>query len=138
MNIRLYLSFFTAHISNEEAERILTMCGNNMVNASNTSRNEICQRVYKNLLEHGKVDMNILQAYINVCTENDVKLNIKEVLTNTKFKITEGTYKLMLKNVSERGDIEEATRILEMMKLDSVPIDEYVFNNLVLAHAIAG
>lgn len=132
------MSSFPANISNEKAEQLLTKCGDNIIDASKTSRNELCQGIYKNLLKHDKVDLNILHAYINVCVENGIKLDIKEFLTNIKYKATGETYKLLLRNVSETGDIDEVFKILELMKIESIPINEAIFNDLVLAHSISG
>lgn len=125
-------------ISTDDAEQLLNKCGDNIIGATKISKNELCQKIFKNLIDHDKVNFNIVHAYINVCTENNVRLNIQEVLQNIKCKITKETYKLLLKNVCERGDIDQALQILDMMKLESVPLDEFIFNNLVMAHSASG
>lgn len=126
------------NISTEDAEQLLSKCGNTITDATKTSKNELCQKMFKNLLDNDKVNVNIVHAYITVCIENNVKLNIQEVLRNIKCEKTNETYKLLLKNVCERGNLEEALQILDIMKLESVPLDEFVFNNLVLVYASSG
>lgn len=116
----------------------MSQCGDNIINASRGLRNELCQKIYKGLLEHNKLNLNILHTYIKVCTENGFKLDIHEVLSHIKDKQIEETYKLLLRNVCENGDLEEVIKILNEMKNASVPNDEYVFNNLILAHSITG
>lgn len=90
------------------------------------------------MLNYDKVNLSFLHSYINECTANNVKVNITEILANLKYKLPGETYKLLLKNCCEQNDIEEALKILDLMKLELVPLDEFVFNNLILAQAASG
>lgn len=130
--------FILADVSNEQAKQFWVMYGETILGASKSVRNALCQETYRNLLKHDKVNLEILHIYINICTENSIELNVKEVLESIKFKITADTYKILLKNVCEKGNVTEASIILELMKKESITIDEFVFNNLVLAHSISG
>lgn len=89
------------------------------------------------MLTANKVDRDILHQYINICTENGVKVQ-KATLNNVHVEFNDETYKLLLKNMCEIGDIKEVLLVLDIMKQLAIPIDENVFNNLVLAHTISG
>lgn len=128
----------SANISSEQAEQFFTKYSDVINGASIKSKQELCQEMYKNLLNHVQVKLSFLHSYINICTANNIKVNIKEILTNLKYKIPGETYKLLLKNCCEQNDIEDAFKILHIMKLESVPLDEFVFNNLVLAQSASG
>lgn len=105
------------------------------MNSSIKSKSEIYQKIYENMLKHDKVNLSFLHTYINACTANNIKVNVEEILTNKKYKIRGETCKLLLKNCCEQSDIKAALQILDMMKSESIPLDEFVFNNLVLAQA---
>lgn len=116
---------------------MLVRCGEH-VSDSKYSKSELLEKVFENLLKHKKVNLKILHSYINICTKNNIKLNTTEFFQNTKFQGTTETYKILLKNVCEKGDIGEALKILTIMKTQSVSLDEFVFNNLILAHSMSG
>lgn len=48
------------------------------------------------------------------------------------------TYQRLLSAYCQKGDIDGASQILEIMKSKDLPIGELVFNSLVMGHANTG
>ena len=48
------------------------------------------------------------------------------------------TYQRLLSAYCQKGDIDGASKILEIMKSEDLPIGEQVFNSLVMGHANTG
>ncbi|KAJ8921642.1 hypothetical protein NQ315_010551 [Exocentrus adspersus] len=126
------------NISSTDAKLLLTCCGSSVVDSSKQMRDRVCQDIYKNLLKYNKLDIDVCHAYVETCTENSTILNCKELLSGIKFEPNQTTYKLLLDNVCENGDVRQALMLLELMKAEGIHANEEVFNKLVLAHTICG
>lgn len=85
-----------------------------------------------------KFNSAVYHTYVQVCTENRIVLNCSDFLASMKCKPDESTYKLLLQNVCENGDLEQAFGVLNLMKENMFALDEQVFNELVLVHTING
>lgn len=132
------ISDFSAELSNEDVQLLLNCCGNFVPDSSRRLRDEVCQRIFIDLIKNNKLTLDTYHTYIKVCTENSVKLDIREFLSSLKDEPTQQTYKLLMKNVCEKGDIRQAIELLEIMKKNFINADEDIFNDLVLVHMITG
>ncbi|XP_072390248.1 leucine-rich PPR motif-containing protein, mitochondrial [Diabrotica undecimpunctata] len=125
-------------ISNDEGQVLLQCCGSLAINSSQQERNKLCQNIYGNLAKHNKLDVDVYNTYIEICTQNRTLINFKQFLENLKCELHKRTYMLLFQNVCECGDISQAFLLLEMMKSENIPVDEEIFNNLVLVHTLNG
>lgn len=53
------------------------------------------------------------------------------------FLVISVTYQRLISRYCQQGDIEGATRILEFMREKQLPINEHVFNALIMGHSQA-
>lgn len=53
------------------------------------------------------------------------------------FQMFSVTYQRLISRYCQQGDIEGATRILEFMREKQLPINEHVFNALIMGHSQA-
>lgn len=117
---------------------LFTCCGRSVTDSSKQARDNICQEIYKRLLDCNKLDLDTCHTYIEVCTENTVILNCKQLVSQLKCEPNQRTYKLLLDNICEMADIGQAVELLQTMKIMGISINEEMFNSLVLAHTIRG
>lgn len=75
---------------------------------------------------------------IQICTENFIPINYSQFLTTMKCEPDNETYKCLLENACEKGDVQQAFSVLSIMKDENITIDEEIFNLLVLGHTIHG
>lgn len=114
---------------------LLQCCGKLVPNKSLDYRIQLCEKMFNKfkLLNLNAEDYN---TYIQVNTENEVLIDCNSFLKTMKCEPNEETYKLLLENVCEKGDTDQAYEILSKIKGNRYKMDEQVFNNLVLCHTI--
>lgn len=76
--------------------------------------------------------------YISICTENEVVIDSGKFLQMMQCLPIEATYNLLLQNVCEAGDVNQAHKLLSAMKELNYIVNEKVFNAIILAHTISG
>ncbi|CAH0552880.1 unnamed protein product [Brassicogethes aeneus] len=124
--------------SPDEIILLFECAGKLAYNYSKEERDDLCQKLVKYLPKFNKLDINIYHKYLEICTENRSLVNPKQFLNNLRCEPNSETYKLLLRNVCEFGDLETSIIILETMKEKQIPIDEEVFANLVLVYILKG
>lgn len=86
------------------------------------------------------VDVSHFNALLRVYLENGHNFSPIEFLTDLKEKGVEPnriTYQRFIMHYCNRGDIEGATKILEIMREKEMPLTEGVFNALIIGHSEA-
>lgn len=86
------------------------------------------------------MDISHYNALLRVYLENEHKFNPTEFLQDLTSKGVEPnrvTYQRLIARFCQDGDIDGASTILQHMKEKQMPINEYVFNALVLGHGQA-
>lgn len=84
------------------------------------------------------MDISHYNALLRVYLENEHKFSPAEFLQDLEKKGVEPnrvTYQRLITRYCQDGDIEGATRILEFMREKSLPVNENVFNALIMGHA---
>lgn len=82
-------------------------------------------------------DISHYNALLRVYLENEHQFSPSEFLADLQTKGIEPnrvTYQRLITSYCQRGDIEGATRILEYMKEKQMPVNEHVFNSLIMGH----
>lgn len=118
-----------------DATLLFKVCGSAVKDSPRDQRNEICQDLFKQLQVCNKLNANILNSYIKTCTENNVCVYHPDLL---KSELEPDTYKLLLENVCEQGEIENAFVVLEAMKRRNITLDSDCISSLILGHTING
>lgn len=124
--------------SDDKIILLLKCCGKYVPNENIATRNLLCQRIFNELNKIQKFSLEIYHTYIQICTENNVELDHLQFLQQMLSPATEQTYKLLMKNACENGDISKAITLLNTMKDKEISLGEEDFNSLVQAHSIVG
>lgn len=127
---------FSDDLSIDETIILLNYTGALLPNYSKDKRDELCQLIYSKAVASKASNIDIHNTFIKTCTENGKPVHAKILLSIEN--PNQDTYKSLLENSCELGRINEAVNILEIMKQKQVPVDEDVFNNLLLVHIING
>lgn len=86
------------------------------------------------------MDISHFNALLRVYLENEHSFSPTEFLANLEHKGIEPnrvTYQRLISRYCQEGDIEGATRILEFMREKQHPVNENVFNALIMGHSQA-
>jgi len=86
------------------------------------------------------MDISHFNALLRVYLENEHPFSPTEFLANLEHKGIEPnrvTYQRLISRYCQQGDIEGATRILEFMREKQHPVNENVFNALIMGHSQA-
>ena len=84
------------------------------------------------------MDISHYNALIRVYLENEYSFNPSELLKdleNTGLEPNRVTCQRFIERYCQMGDIENATRLLQFMRENDMPINEHVFNALISGHA---
>lgn len=86
------------------------------------------------------MDVSHFNALLRVYLDNEHPFSPTEFLADLKAKGIEPnrvTYQRLISRYCQEGDIEGATKILEYMREKQLPVNEYVFNALIMGHSQA-
>jgi leucine-rich PPR motif-containing protein len=84
------------------------------------------------------MDISHYNALLRVYLENEHTFSPSEFLQDLENKGVEPnrvTFQRLISAYCQQGDIEGATRILEFMKEKQMPVNENVFNALIVGHS---
>lgn len=110
-----------------------------MHNETPNKRFEILDTVWEQIKHSGlKYTVILYNTYIEMCTENNFVLDCSNFLSLMKCEPNQDTYMLLLANVCEKGDLDQASALLTVMKNKKVPIDTKIFDCLVLGNTVNG
>lgn len=120
---------------------VIRCCGNLVPEELPEVRTALVQDIWKTL-NNLKVPMDIshYNALLRVYLENEHPFSPTEFLAELEAKGLEAnrvTYQRLIQRYCQAGDIDGATRILEFMREKQHPVNEYVFNALILGHSQA-
>jgi leucine-rich PPR motif-containing protein len=86
------------------------------------------------------MDVSHYNALLRVYLENEHAFSPTEFLAKMEHKGVEPnrvTFQRLIARYCQQGDIEGATRILEFMREKQLPVNENVFNALIMGHSQA-
>ncbi|KAK9878882.1 hypothetical protein WA026_003711 [Henosepilachna vigintioctopunctata] len=102
------------------------------------TRTELCDMVLQKYEAHLHYSEKVYQTYINMYTCNKQLVDIEKIISLGASRISLQIMKSLLRNVCEKGDTEKAMKVLSKMKANCYPLDEDIFNNLILCNTIKG
>ncbi len=102
-------------------------------------RTALVQKIWKTL-DNLNVPMDIshYNALLRVYLENEHQFSPTEFLADLQSKGVEPnrvTYQRLITRYCQQGDIDGATQILEFMREKQLPVNENVFNSLIMGHS---
>lgn len=124
-------------LTKEQVTLFMQCCGKISVYETPTNRIAMLNKLW-GLLEANKFvfDVEHYNVYIQVYTENKILIDCEGLLGKMQCSPTHHTYKLLLQNVCEKGDLDQVFYLLGLMKTKGFTVDEETFNCLVLGHTI--
>lgn len=124
-------------LTKEQATLFLQCCGKISVYETPANRIAMLNKLW-GLLEANKFafDVDHYNVYVQVYTENKILIDCEGFLAKMQCGPTHHTYKLLLQNVCERGDLDQVFFLLGLMKEKGFTVDEETFNCLVLGHTV--
>lgn len=104
-------------------------------------RTTLVQEIWRTLNKlNVPMDISHYNALLRVYLENEHEFSPAEFLKELEAKGVEPnrvTYQRLISRYCQYGDIEGATKILEYMREKQLPINEHVFNALIMGHSEA-
>lgn len=127
--------FDCKEFTNEQVTLYLLCCGKISVYENPSNRIATLHKLW-DLLETNKFifDVEHYNVYIKVYTENKIHIDCESFLSKMKCKPNHETFKLLLRNVCEKGDLDQMFYVLSLIKDKGYSMDEETFNCLVLGH----
>lgn len=118
---------------------VIRCCGNLVPEELPEVRTALVQEIWKTLNAlNVPMDISHYNALLRVYLENEHQFAPTDFLAEIEAKGIEPnrvTYQRLITRYCQQGDIEGATRILEYMRGKSLPVNENVFNSLILGHS---
>lgn len=127
----------STEITEEQVTLFLQCCGKISIYETPSTRTATLNTLW-NMLETNKYQFNKehYDVYIQTCTENRTGIDCDNFLAKMQCEPSHETYKLLLQNVCEKGDLDRAFFLLSLMKEKGYSVDEDTFSCLVLGHSI--
>lgn len=132
----------TRSATSSQSLLVIRCCGNLVPDELPEVRTKLVQEIW-NTLDKLNVPMDIshYNALLRVYLENEHPFSPTEFLSELENKGIEPnrvTYQRLIARYCQDGDIEGATRVLEFMREKQLPVNENVFNALIMGHSQTG
>ncbi|CAK1540253.1 unnamed protein product [Leptosia nina] len=118
---------------------LISCCSEYLPDETPATRMTLVEEVWDIIKGHSKIDVGHYNELLTVYIAN------KRTIVPSGFvdqmapvKPNDATYALMLKALSEGGDINRATEVISNMKALGIPASRDVFNSLIVCHGKAG
>ncbi|CAH4031371.1 unnamed protein product [Pieris brassicae] len=138
--IRLINKIKEVKFSTKKQELLLISCCSELLpDETPAARMILVEEIWNTIKCHTKFDIDHYNELLRVYVAN-----MRTVIPNNfidqmlPVKPNNTTYELMLKALSEAGDINRATEVISNMKALEIPASENVFNSLIVCHGKAG
>lgn len=118
---------------------VIRCCGNLVPEEMPEVRTALVQEIWKTFNSiNVPMDISHYNALLRVYLENEHQFSPTDFLAELESKSLEPnrvTYQRLVARYCQQGDIDGATRILEFMRAKNLPVNEAVFNSLILGHS---
>lgn len=129
----------TRSATSSQSLMVIRCCGNLVPEEMPEVRTALVQEIWKTLNALNiPMDISHYNALLRVYLENEHQFSPTDFLTQLESKSIEPnrvTYQRLIAYYCQQGDIDGATRILEHMRAKDLPVNEAVFNSLILGHS---
>lgn len=118
---------------------VIRCCGNLVPEELPEVRTALVEEIWKTLKAiNVPMDISHYNALLRVYLENENNFSPTSFLADLEAQSVEPnrvTYQRLIARYCQQGDIDGATRILEFMREKNLPVNEAVFNSLILGHS---
>lgn len=118
---------------------IIRCCGNLVSEEMPEVRTKLVGEIWKTLKAiNVPMDISHYNALLRVYLENEYNFSPTDFLADLESESVEPnrvTYQRLIARYCQQGDIDGATKILEIMREKNLPVNEAVFNSLILGHS---
>jgi leucine-rich PPR motif-containing protein len=132
----------TRSATSSQSLLVIRCCGNLVPEELPEVRTKLVQEIWNTLHKlNVPMDISHYNALLRVYLENEHPFSPTEFLADLESKGIEPnrvTYQRLIARYCQVGDIEGATKILEFMKDKQLPVNENVFNALIVGHSQTG
>lgn len=129
----------TRSATSSQSLLVIRCCGNLVPEELPETRTKLVQEIWNTLLKLDvPMDISHYNALLRVYLENEHSFSPTDFLSELEAKGIEPnrvTYQRLISRYCQLGDIEGATRILEFMREKQLPVNENVFNALIMGHS---
>lgn len=129
----------TRSATSSQSLLVIRCCGNLVPEEMPEVRTALVQEIWKTLNAlNVPMDISHYNALLRVYLENEHHFSPTDFLAEIESKSIEPnrvTYQRLIARYCQQGDIDGATRILEFMRGKNLPVNEAVFNSLILGHS---
>lgn len=127
------------HVSSSQSLLLLRCCGSLVPEESLEVRTQFTKEIWETLNALDvPMDISHYNALLRVYLENEYLFSPIDFLENLKLKGVEPnrvTYQRLIMRYCQQGDLDGATLILKFMQEKILPINEHVFNALIIGHS---
>lgn len=132
----------TRSATSSQSLLVIRCCGNLVPEEMPEIRTKLVQEIWNTLIKlNVPMDISHYNALLRVYLENEHPFSPTEFLSELEEKGIEAnrvTYQRLISRYCQLGDIEGATKILEYMREKQLPVNENVFNALIMGHSQSG
>lgn len=135
----MYLFKQTFLVENKDVSEILTNYRTQFsLKYYPEQKTKICEEILMKLNNNQNIEITKehYETYLEICLENEIKLDALEFISNIKCKPDNNIYKLLIDILALHGETETISVLLNKMKSEGFTADARIFNALVLAHSI--
>lgn len=129
----------TRSATSSQSLLVIRCCGNLVPEEMPEVRTALVQEIWKTLNAlNVPMDISHYNALLRVYLDNEHQFSPTDFLAEIESKAIEPnrvTYQRLIARYCQQGDIDGATRILEYMRSKNLPVNEAVFNSLILGHS---
>ncbi|XP_063530687.1 leucine-rich PPR motif-containing protein, mitochondrial [Cydia strobilella] len=129
-------------ITSSQSLLVIRCCGELVPEELPEQRTLLVQKIWSVLTERGiPMDISHYNALLRVYIENEHPFSPAQFLEELEKKGLQPnrvTYQRLMWRYCQEGDVEGATKVLEKMRVLSMPVSEPVLNALVMGHAFHG
>lgn len=120
---------------------VFDILGELLVEETPDTRAKLAHDLWKSLESGCVVDISHYNALLAVNVENEQPVSLEKTLAELKSRNlapNRATFQRLLDYYARQGDLDGLTRTMEVMKTQEIPLNDTMYNSLILAHGFAG
>lgn len=127
------------HVTSSQSLLLLRCCGSLVPEESTEVRTHFAKEIWETLNALDvPMDISHYNALLRVYLENEYLFSPIDFLADLQskgFEPNRVTYQRLIRRYCQQGDLDGATQILKFMQEKTLPVNEHVFNALIVGHS---
>lgn len=115
--------------------------GEMMSGESPAIRAKLAEQLWESMQTRHDIQISHYNAFLSIYVENDCSISMEQVmndLTNMNLTPNLKTFELILKNDSQKGDVDAIEKTLNLMKDNKLYPNASIHNYIMFANGLAG